>query len=59
MPEHVPAGRPRLWCSDNCRFRAAKTRRRARPPDDPGDLLACVNAQYGDWLASLSAQGAS
>jgi hypothetical protein len=58
MPGHKRTGRARVWCSDACRFRAAKARRRARPPDDPDDLLAHVNAQFDDWLATLSAQGA-
>jgi hypothetical protein len=49
MPGHKRTGRARVWCSDACRFRAAKARRRERAAFDP----AWINGGLADWLAAL------
>jgi len=53
MPEPARTGRPRVWCSDTCRWRAGHVAARARrPPPAAFDDPAWVNGGLADWLSA-------
>ena len=54
MPELARTGRPRVWCSDTCRWRAGHDAARARrPPPAAFDDPAWLAGGLADWLATL------